>query len=166
MMKIALHSGLRRGEIFRLTWDDIDFTHGFIYLRNPKGGEDQRVPLNAETRKVIQAQIHDGPYIFPGMQGRQRVEARRGLNRIKELAGLPEKFRPLHGLRHTFASLQASAGVDLYHLQKLLTHHDPTMTQRYAHLADRTLRQASAQIGKTIKEIQSEKKRKKGPGRG
>ena len=50
----------------------------------------------------------------------------------------------LHGLRHTYASILASSGqVDMYTLQKLLTHKSPQMTQRYAHLRDETLKRAS-----------------------
>lgn len=64
--------------------------------------------------------------------------------RIRELAGLPKKFRPIYGLRHTFASNLANSGqVDLYTLQKLMTHKSPDMTQRYAHLRDEALQKAS-----------------------
>lgn len=70
--------------------------------------------------------------------------------RVKKNAGLPDDFRPLHGLRHAYASHLISSGkVDLYTLQKLLTHSSPKMTQRYAHLADDALRKA-AQIADTI----------------
>jgi len=63
-------------------------------------------------------------------------------------------FRPLHGLRHTFASMLASSGkVDLYTLQKLLTHKSSEMTQRYAHLRDEALKKASDLAGDIINEI-------------
>lgn len=151
MMKLVLFSGLRRGELFRLKWEDIDFNHRFIRLRDPKGGKDQNIPLNPEARKILEKQIQDGAYVFPGTNGNQRVEIRRAVNRIKRLAGLPKDFRPLHGLRHTYASLLASSGkVDLYTLQKLLTHKSPQMTQRYAHLRDQTLKQASNLIGELV----------------
>ena len=65
--------------------------------------------------------------------------------RVKKKAGLPEDFRPLHGLRHNFASRLASSGqVYMYTLQKLLTHESPQMTQRYAHLRDEALRRAAS----------------------
>ena len=61
------------------------------------------------------------------------------------MAALPEDFRPLHGLRHNYASRLASTGeVDLYTIQKLLTHSSPQMTQRYAHLRDETLMKAAS----------------------
>ena len=69
-------------------------------------------------------------------------------------AGFPKGFRPLYGLRHVFASMLASSGkVDLYTLQKLLTHKDPKMTQRYAHLRDDTLKRASNWADKLIRDI-------------
>ncbi len=69
------------------------------------------------------------------------------LKRIKEAANLPADFRPLHGLRHTYASWLASSGkVDLFTLQKLMTHGSPQMTQRYAHLADEAVKKAASVI--------------------
>jgi len=66
--------------------------------------------------------------------------ARRG-REFATAAGLPRSFRANHGLRHSYASALASSGeVDMYVLQKLLTHKSPQMTQRYAHLRDETLR--------------------------
>jgi integrase len=66
----------------------------------------------------------------------------------------------LHGLRHTFASILASSGkVDMYLLQKLLTHKSPTMTQRYAHLRDETLRNAADVAGDIFEKIGKKKER-------
>ncbi|MFP3867486.1 MAG: tyrosine-type recombinase/integrase [Desulfobacteraceae bacterium] len=88
---------------------------------------------------------------FQVVEGGQRTEARRSANRIKERAGLPKGFRPLHGLRHVYASMLASSGqVDLYTLQKLLTHKSSAMTQRYAHLRDEALRRASELAGDLV----------------
>lgn len=93
----------------------------------------------------------NSPFVFPGRGGKQRIEFRRPINRIRQRAGLPKDFRPLHGLRHTYASRLASSGqVDLYTLQKLLTHKSPAMTQRYAHLRDEALHRASDLAGEII----------------
>ena len=81
------------------------------------------------------------------------------INRIKTRADLPTDFRPLHGLRHAYASMLASSGkVDMYTLQKLLTHKHPSMTQRYAHLRDETLKQAADLAGDLISQAVSESK--------
>ena len=77
---------------------------------------------------------------------------------------LPKDFRPLHGLRHVYASMLASSGqVDMYTLQKLLTHKDPKMTQRYAHLRDDALKRASNLAGNLIKESYKKNEADEGP---
>jgi integrase len=144
MLKLVLLTGMRRGELFRLQRKDINFRRGFITLRNPKGGRDQRIPLNDGAAKLLEKHLktHGSDYVFPGPGGGQRKDI--DLRSIRERAGLPKDFRMLHGLRHTFASMLASSGkVDLYQLQRLLTHKSPQMTQRYAHLRDEALKQAS-----------------------
>lgn len=146
LMQFVLCTGMRRGELFRLKWDDIDFERGHIHIRNPKGGKDATIPLNESARSILENHPRgkDSPFVFPGRNGNQRVEIRKAANRIKAAAKLPADFRPLHGLRHTYASMLASSGhVDLYTLQKLLTHKSPEMTQRYAHLRDEALKKAS-----------------------
>jgi integrase len=152
MMRLALFTGLRRGEMFKLKWEDIKFERGFIHIRDPKGGPDERVPLNDAARELLKSHSKtESPFVFPGRDGKQRVSAQAGVNKIKKRAGLPKDFRPLHGLRHAYASMLASSGrVDLYTLQKLLTHKDPRMTQRYAHLRDEALKRASDLAGSII----------------
>jgi integrase len=152
-MKMALFTGMRRGELFKLIWEDVDFDRGFIHIRQPKGGKDQTIPLNQSARELLEnlPRLADSPFVFPGRGGKQRTEFRRPINRIRQRAGLPRDFRPLHGLRHVYASMLASSGqVDLYTLQKLLTHKSAAMTQRYAHLRDETLRRASDLAGDLI----------------
>lgn len=155
MMRLALFTGMRRGELFNLRWEDLDFERGFIHLRDPKGGPDQKIPLNAAARGVLQShpKIKGSSYVFPGRSGSQRREVRVSVNRIRTRAQLPKDFRPFHGLRHVYASMLASSGqVDIYTLQKLLTHKSPVMTQRYAHLRDEALRRASELAGDLIDE--------------
>ena len=151
LMRLALCTGMRRGELFKLQWQDIDFDRGFILIRDPKGGKSQSIPLNQAAREVLEAHPRFEALVFPGRGGKQRNSIRRAANRIKAAAGLPADFRPLHGLRHVYASMLASSGqVDLYTLQKLLTHKSPGMTMRYAHLRDEALRRASDLAGDLV----------------
>lgn len=152
LVKLALFTGMRRGELFKLKWEDVNFERKFINIRDPKGGPDEKIPMNEEAKNVLSSHPRtDSPFVFPGRNGKQRVSAQGGVNKIKVRAGLPKDFRPLHGLRHAYASMLASSGeVDLYTLQKLLTHKDPRMTQRYAHLRDETLKRASDLAGSII----------------
>ena len=153
MMKLALFSGMRRSEMLKLRWEDVDFGRCFINIREPKGVKSQKIPLNDGARHVLLSLPREegNPYVFPGRGGDRRKDPHRATRAIADKAGLPKTFRPLHGLRHTYASMLASSGkVDLYTLQKLLTHKDPKMTQRYAHLRDEALRKASDVAGDII----------------
>ena len=160
LMKLVLFTGMRRGECFRLKWEDIDFERGFILLRDPKGGPDQKIPLNDPARELLDSHIKtDSPFVFPGRRGEQRTSIRVPLKRIRKRAELPADFRPLHGLRHVYASMLASSGkVDMYTLQKLLTHKSAAMTQRYAHLRDEALRNASDLAGDIINQAMNDGK--------
>jgi integrase len=144
-MRMVLFTGMRRGELFKLKWADLDFERGFIHIRDPKGGIDMKIPMNRSAREILEAHPRtDSEYVFPGRGGGQRTDINKQVSRIKKKAGLPKNFRALHGLRHVYASMLASSGqVDMYTLQKLLTHKSPQMTQRYAHLRDDALRKAA-----------------------
>lgn len=161
-MKLVLCTGMRRGELFKLQWPDVDFERGFIHIRGPKGGQDQKIPLNQAARAILEAHPQGtSPYVFPGRGGGERTRYPKRIDAIRERAGLPPDFRPLHGLRHFFASQLASSGqVDMFTLQKLLTHKSATMTQRYAHLRDEALRRASNLAGDLLGEVINGNQRK------
>ena len=152
IMKLALFTGMRRGEMLKLRWKHIDFDRGFINIVDPKGGPDQTIPLNDAARELLENHPRTkSSFVFPGRGGKQLVNVSKPINKIKRKAGLPAKFRPLHGLRHVFASMLASSGkVDMYTLQKLLTHKTPQMTQRYSHLRDDVLKKASNVVGDVL----------------
>jgi len=156
-IQILLYTGLRRGELFKLTWNDINFERQVITLRDPKGRQDQILPLSGKALAVLlNLPENNSLYVFPGKYGGQRVDFKRPWKEIKKKANLPPTFR-LHGLRHHFASSMVSAGVDLYTVSKLLTHKDIKTTMRYAHIADKTLRDA-VNLSDTLQEPKEEMK--------
>lgn len=163
LMKMVLYTGMRRTELFKLKWNDIDETRGFIKISDPKGGVDEKIPLNDAARQLLKEHPSTGSeYVFPGRNGGQRVDIHHQVNRIRDDAGLPKDFRALHGLRHVFASMLASSGkVDLYTLQRLLTHKSPFMTMRYAHLRDQALQDASQVAGDIVNGVMRAKKEEK-----
>jgi integrase len=139
LIKFALLSGLRKGEILRLTWDEVNFEQGMITLRGPKGGKTQTIPVSTQAIGVIKGLEKTSSYVFPGQGGRQKTNFRKPWDKIRRAAALPDNFR-FHGLRHHFASTLVSNGVDLCVVQALLTHKDSRTTQRYAHLSPGALR--------------------------
>ena len=158
IMRLALFTGMRRGEMFKLKWTDIDFQRGFINIRNPKGGVSQKIPLNDQAKQLLENHPKTSDNVFVRGDGKPFTDISRRVNPIKKAAGIPADFRALHGLRHTYASMLASSGqVDMYTLQKLLTHKSPLMTQRYAHLRDDALKKASSLAGNIIAQAISNK---------
>lgn len=100
-------------------------------------------------------------YVFPGCGGAQRSDIRKRVARIRDRAGLPKDFKPLHGLRHVYASMPASSGqVDMYTLQKLLTHKSSSITQRYAHLRDEALKKGTDLAGSLIEQAVNGRRKK------
>lgn len=153
-MLMAYYTGMRRGELFRLKWTHIDFEHGFITLKGEeqegaKSSRDERIPLTRPVRELLAEIGNNGSaYVFPGRDGVSRMtDINKQVNAIKTAANLPADFRPLHGLRHAFAGVAVSNGVPLSHVQKLLTHKDPSLTQRYAHLEDSALKNSARLVG-------------------
>ena len=152
LLRLALFTGMRRGELFKLKWKDINFIRKNISIKDPKSGLDETIPLNEMALSVLNNhEKEESEFVFPGLRGNQRKTTPRPLRRIIKKAGL-KNFRPFNGLRHSYASFLVSSGkVDLYTLQKLLTQKSPQMTQRYAHLSNKALMEASNVISEITK---------------
>jgi len=159
-VKFLIATGKRLKESMSLTWDNIDMVEKIAYLHqdSTKGRKAERVILNAlaiEILEELQAyRVKGNPHVFPGHgPGGRLVTPGRVYMTAKKKAGLNKKTR-LHDLRHSFASNMLSCGASLYEVQKLLGHKDAAMTQRYAHLADSTLRERSESMSKIISQPQ------------
>ena len=156
----ALYTGLRRSEVAKLKWSDID-AQGFILLRDPKSGQDERIPLNDAAAELLRDHPRDerSEYVFTGEKGGPRGQRQIGESSraIRDAVGLPADFRPNHGLRHTFASHLASSGaVDILLLSKLLTHKGVAVTMRYSHLTDAALKRGSNVMSRIVREAGGE----------
>ena len=67
MMKLTLFTGMRRGEMFKLKWKDINFDRAFISIKDPKGGPDQKIPLNDAARELLESHPRArSQFVFPG----------------------------------------------------------------------------------------------------
>ncbi|HEX9869131.1 MAG TPA: site-specific integrase, partial [Candidatus Tectomicrobia bacterium] len=131
----ALHTGLRRGELFALTWQDVDFKLGVIRVVQTKNGERREIPLTNTLRVTLQQLPRRlaSDYVFPGQSGHGLVDIRKRFRRALQEVDINGFV--FHDLRHTFASHLVMAGVDLITVKEFLGHKDIKMTLRYAHLA-------------------------------
>jgi integrase len=134
----ALNTGMRKGEILSLRWDNLDLKHGFILLNQDqtKNSERREIPINDTLRGVLQGITRrlDIPYVFyDSIIGKPFQDVKRSFNTALRKAGIKDFH--FHDLRHTFASHLVMAGIDLVTVKELLGHKTLTMTLRYAHLA-------------------------------
>lgn len=141
IVRIALHTGMRRGEIFNLTWFDIDFNRNFIQIRESKSGKKRLVPMNETVKNLLGNLKRKNEYVFPSPKTGARLDnIKRSFRRAVEDAGIKD-FR-FHDLRHTAATRMADAGADAFTLMRILGHSDIRMTTRYTHATDAALRRA------------------------
>ena len=149
MTLTSLFSGLRQGEVFHLTWADIDFKAETIFVSDGKGGKSRTVPMHRRLVNFL-PRLRDriGGLVFPtrDLTVRSRM-SRVFLNTVNELGfntGVTDPRRRVvfHTLRHTYASWLVQAGVDLYVVRDLLGHSSIKMTERYSHLAPERLKGA------------------------
>lgn len=151
----ALYTGMRKNALYHLAWQDIDITHNTIYLQaqTAKKRQADYIPLPLPVKQILKKLPQDGEYIFLDRNQKPYANYFQKAKEIKEKIGLPKNYRPLYMLRHNFASLLANCGANLYTIQKLLTHNSPLMTQRYAHLNDKSLQQSSKSVSKFLQKF-------------
>ena len=144
MILLGLNTGMRRGELFKLTWKDVDFKNKLLMVRaeTAKSRRVRHIPMNEEAIKALQTLDRGEPddAVFPGRRGKFLNNTAGPWRRLLSEAGVQNLN--FHDLRHTFASKLVQKGIDLYTVQKLLGHSDPKLTARYAHLAPDYLRKA------------------------
>ena len=149
MVLVAINTGLRRGELFGLTWTDVNILGALVTVTagNSKSRKARHVPLNAEALDALtrwKGQAGGSDLVFPGMGGGRLTNVNKSWEGLVTDANLVE-FR-FHDLRHHFASKLVMAGVDLNTVRELLGHADIKMTLRYAHLAPGKLADAVAKL--------------------
>ena len=138
---LAAHTGLRRGSLFDLRWEQTDLANSVMRIPRTKSGRPLSVPLNATAKgtleKLYQQREPENPYVFPHKIGTHAGEpvhdVKNGFHAALELAGI-EDFT-WHDLRHTFASWLMMRGASLRSVAELLGHQSMKMTMRYAHLS-------------------------------
>jgi integrase len=145
LVVVALHTGMRRGELASLRWQDVDFHTRTLVVQQSKSGEGRRVPMNRVVVATLRALRRDrqafGGLVFTSPEGRFLHNFGRAWAKAMKAAEITDlRF---HDLRHTAAASRlVMAGVELYTVKEILGHKTLVMTQRYAHLSPAHQRQA------------------------
>ncbi len=151
LVQLALRTGLRKGELLGLRWQDLDLdtrrlTVARSFASTPKSGKTRHLRLPAAVVPILAEWQTMCPrttagLVFPSRCGDgtwgmvTKTGAMLGLPELLTAAGCRPLQRAWHALRHTFASHYIMSGGNLLALQKILGHSDVKMTMVYAHLA-------------------------------
>jgi integrase len=133
---MALNTGMRKGEILNLKWQDIDLNHRLVTIKQTKNNEIRTIPINDTLYAELQSMNRelDSQYVFVNNRtNKPYTDIKHGFKTALKHAGI-EDFR-FHDLRHTFASRLVMAGENIRTVQELLGHKDIKMTMRYSHLS-------------------------------
>ena len=152
-VRLLLLSGARRGELLAARWDDIDFKNGVWHkpASTTKQKQVHSVPLSeAACQLLAEMREHagDAEWVFPARGGGHRGHINAAWISLRKAADLRDVR--LHDLRHTYASVLASAGQSLPVIGALLGHSTPVTTHRYAHLFADPLRAATERASAII----------------
>ena len=166
---IELATGLRRGELLGLKWEDIDLEQGIIHVRRQIARIDGKIveaPLKTKNSyrsvsigqdavEILKEQRRktDSEYVFPSPTGGpiSPDSVLKMLHRVLKRAGLPEiRF---HDMRHTFATVALQNGVDIKTVSGMLGHYSAGFTlDTYAHVTTA----AQCQAANTMSSILSD----------
>ena len=165
---LELATGLRRGELLGLKWEDIDLEHGDLRVRRQIARINGRVveaplktknayrtlPLAEDTISILEEQkkkVGSSPWVFPSTTGGpiSPDSVLHMLHRVLKRAGLPQvRF---HDLRHTFATLALQNGVDIKTVSGMLGHFSAGFTlDTYAHVTTSAQKAAANTMGKLL----------------
>ena len=164
MTTVALSTGLRRGELLGLRWQDVELLDRRLHVRQSFVRNEITTPKSRAGRRVVElgdvaaaaleeqfsGSLHRAPesivFSHPALgtpldPSKLTTYARKALER----AGVGEGFRPWHGLRHTALTETAAAGVPSMFVQAKAGHAQGSTTERYLH-ASRTSFPGAAEL--------------------
>ena len=136
---LALSTGMRRGEILNLRWNDVDVPNGRITLHDTKNNERRVAPLVGHALEVMRGHAKvrrlGTELVFPSKNDAEvPIDIRVPWEAALREVGV-EDFR-FHDLRHSAASYLAMNGASLAELAEVLGHKTLQMVKRYAHLSE------------------------------
>lgn len=152
---VYLETGLRRGELLKLLWSDVDLETRTLTVRDPKNEDDRAIPLSSRSYEILAQRRREwkkerrhtlviDPRVYGNLADiRQVVD--RALRRLNLDADRRAWLRPVHSLRDTFITRLARQGVPLDRRMKLAGHRDPNMNLAYGEVEPESLREAITQ---------------------
>ncbi len=141
MVILSMFTGLRRGELFNLKWEDVYFdsdprkSYLTVQGATAKSQSTRHIPLYKDVISVLKEWQNGSTltgYVFKNKDGERFNNTKRSWKKLLHDAGI-NNFR-WHDLRHHFASKCVMDGLQLNSVRVLLGHSDIRMTLRYAHL--------------------------------
>lgn len=151
VIRLLLYTGARKREILDARWEYIDFARSLLTVPLSKSGKPRHIPLSDAAVTLLKKlpRRDDIPWVFFNPKtNKPPVSIFYAWDTIRKKVGLQDVR--LHDLRHSFASFLVNSGRSLYEVQRLLGHHDPKVTMRYAHLSPAGLLDAVNMVGAVI----------------
>jgi integrase len=158
MALLSLHTGVRAGELYSLTWGVINLENGSALIRDAKG-KPRHIYLTGETKKILESMYQrqaSNEFVFKDRYERKIKFISKTFERTVKTLGLNDGVDDdrdkvlFHTLRHTFASWHVQNGTDLYTVKELLGHSTIQLTERYSHLRPDGLKKAARDFDKSI----------------
>jgi site-specific recombinase XerD len=144
LLMLAYSAGLRVSEVVALKKEHIDLAGKTVFIRNGKGRKDRYSLLSSKVAEFLRDYYAITPldgWIFSGVPSSGHLSIRSAqkiFEHALQKAGI-EKHASIHSLRHSFATHLLENGTDVRYIQELLGHSSIKTTERYTHVAKRTV---------------------------
>ena len=144
LLMLVYSSGLRVSEVVALKKEHIDLSRKVIFVKLGKGRKDRSTLLSEKAAQFIEEYYEFfgiEKWLFPGYPPTRHLSIRSAqqlFDKAVRRAGITKKIT-IHGLRHTFATHLLESGTDIRYIQTLLGHANLRTTERYTHVARRSV---------------------------
>ena len=154
IVTLLLLTGCRKRELLDAQWEHFDLERRSWRIPMSKSGKPRHVPLSDSVLTLLSQipRIEGCPYVVPNPHTKLPFKSVfRSWDAARKMAGLHDLR--LHDLRHSFASFLINSGRSLYEVQNILGHSQSKTTQRYAHLSNSTLLDATNAASDAVWEV-------------
>ncbi len=160
-VEILLYTGMRRGELFKIGWRDVDLEEGYINIRKEttKTGKARIVPMLSNVQKIFRelreaGDIQSNSKVFFG----EMSAAAKLTSKFRKVCdGLGFNDLTVHSLRHTWITRAEEEGIRVYAIKAIVGHSQRSMTDRYTHLSKEALKASLAPLEQRLFRIKNTK---------